>query len=770
MPYLSDAGLSRIFVAEATSLIHDKHSSTDLQMKVPDVEGDHVGNLLTVSSEGSSRPISTSTYSDMSSQYDPEVIDEKLAEFPSPPGSRAHTPMTSLAGLESMMTSPLTMSTIKSEQVEPFQPEPRILPQIPKQVAPSTPKLAPVSLVLSTIQTLETEPVEARSPRRNGVMIPRPESGNDEDSVINNEDPETPKPTFLGSVFSWNKKPSETPIIAEDETRQSPSDTPLEQTPESQRPLKERSGNTDERIVRELQVETTDESSQTTLTAEQIDGMLKAKRQEAIIAEDSHKTAWSPARAVAVPNSPIARRSQESIGSVSRARAKMVDPDYINDVVPLPRPGSASSVQKLSISTNHPPLPTDHKQVIAAAAQRSGSSNGGPGSMGPPPLPSTFKSNPSFRPRTPSNQTPISPIRSGTTPRALHSSSGRVEIQSPIGTGRSRASSVTSFASEVDTRFNLRNGMMPHGLEAGTDPRMINAITQTMIGEYLWKYTRKAGRGAMSENRHRRYFWVHPYTRTLYWSDRDPSQADRAELKAKSVPIEAVRVVTDDNPMPPGLHRKSLIIMTPGRVVKFTATTGQRHETWFNALSYLLLRTGEEATGDTAEVASGALTRDDVDEFNPGFRRSASSRRAPASLSSYNSRTTRNESPAGNKRATMPPHLSRSTSSRPTGSTFSRLSNYWKPSETFSSRRSRHSVGGAAYIYEASEVHDSAEDLREVIEKQDRESDKLENVRACCDGMFLFQGQFSIANTSQENTTSDTSITTPLKAAMHRLP
>ena len=137
--------------------------------------------------------------------------------------------------------------------------------------------------------------------------------------------------------------------------------------------------------------------------------------------------------------------------------------------------GSASSARKLSISSNHPPLPTDHKQVIAAAAQRSGSSNGGPGSMGPPPLPSTFKSNPSFRPRTPSNQIPISPIRSGTTPRALHSSSGRAEIQSPIGTGRSRASSVTSFASEVDTRFNLRNGIMPHGLEAGTDPRMINA-------------------------------------------------------------------------------------------------------------------------------------------------------------------------------------------------------------------------------------------------------------------------------------------------------
>ena len=38
----------------------------------------------------------------------------------------------------------------------------------------------------------------------------------------------------------------------------------------------------------------------------------------------------------------------------------------------------------------------------------------------------------------------------------------------------------------------------PHGF--GTDPRIIQAITQTMIGEFLWKYTRKAGRSEMSED------------------------------------------------------------------------------------------------------------------------------------------------------------------------------------------------------------------------------------------------------------------------------
>jgi len=281
-------------------------------------------------------------------------------------------------------------------------------------------------------------------------------------------------------------------------------------------------------------------------------------------------------------------------------------------------------------------------------------------------------------------------------------------------------------------------GMDPSGFGPNTDPRMIQAITQTMIGEYLWKYTRKTGRGEMSENRHRRYFWVHPYTRTLYWSDRDPSTAGRTELKAKSVPIEAVRVVTDDNPSPPGLHRKSLVIISPGRTIKFTCATGQRHETWFNSLSYLLLRTNNEQAN--VEDMAENFTREDVDEFNPQFgQRAANGTRpgAPPSLSSYNSRTTRNESPAVGMSMNIPTLTPKAQPQRPTG-TLSKLSGYWKGSQlsgTLTSRRGRGSAHNVN-IYEASEAHDSAEDVREIIERQDREADRLENVRACCDGKY----------------------------------
>ncbi|TAQ88477.1 hypothetical protein B7494_g3180 [Chlorociboria aeruginascens] len=753
VPAIAEAAIAGASVAETTNLMSYKRTSTGTQVyaQMSDAasqwQDDSNGHLMVeTGSQGDSRPIS-STYSDMSSQYDPEIMQENLAQFPSPPVSRAHTPMVNLS-----TPTPLTVSSILSEQVVPIGPveqdeiESPVIPEqsiFPTSTTPIS-AVVPEHLAFSSIQTVDTEPIEPvspRSPKRDGIILPKDES--DEEKSIKNE-PETPKPTFLGSVFGWNKnKSSTTPIIAEDDTRQSPSDSLVfVETPESQRPFKEISHNTNERAV----VETIDESSQTALTSKQIGDMLRTRRQEAIIAEDGHKSGpYSPPRATNIPAALRVRKSQESIGSVGRARSKVADPDFANDTVVLKRPTSPGSVRKSSISSIHPPLPTDHKQVIAAAAQRTNSSSGGTGTigtMGPPLLPaSAYRNNPSFRPRTPSNQTPASPtsIR-GPTPKTIQTS-GIAEPYSPtVTTGRSRRSSLSSFASEVDTRFNMRGGVpMPQGIESGTDPRMINAITQTMIGEYLWKYTRKAGRGGLSENRHRRYFWVHPYTRTLYWSDRDPSQAGRAELKAKSVAIEAVRVVTDDNPMPPGLHRKSLIIMTPGRTVKFTATTGQRHETWFNALSYLLLRAGEKGTTDSTGAAGGALTHEDVDEFNPGHANTV--RRAPASLSSYNSRTTRNDSPSGRTTRTSGNHayLAQPSTSRAPMGTFSRLSSYLLPQAgSFSSRRSRQSISGAAVgngsIYQASEVHDSAEDLREMIEKQDRESDKLENVRACCDG------------------------------------
>lgn len=617
-----------------------------------------------------------------------------------------------------------TFSSVANTETEPISPV--IRPATPQRPA------TPIALAFSSINSMSTEPIEPPSPTRN-LLLAGALLSDKSDKEISTQGPETPKGkgNFNG-LMSWAKgKTPVGPLIAEDETRQSPNQSPLAETPESQRPFKELSVNTNERPPSKAKPDMTSSTAQTSLTSEEIDEMLskKSDRQYAILSEDSQKPA-SPSRSIAPPTIRV-RKSQDSMGSVRITRPKALDLSLDRENQAINRPGSSGSHRR-SISSNHPPLPPNHQQVIAAAQRVGSSSSSQAGIMGPPLLPASAYRNSNsqqLRPRTPSSSHGPSSPKNGTTPRPRYP--GGAELNPSI-TGRSRASSVTSFASEVESRFNLRGGPTEiPGVASGTDPRMIQAITQTMIGDYLWKYTRKAGRSDMSSTRHRRYFWVHPYTRTLYWSDRDPATAGRSELKAKSVAIEAVRVVTDDNPMPPGLHRKSLVILTPGRSVKFTAQTGHNHEIWFNALSYLLLRT-DDAPEDIADEAPDALTADDVDEFNPGFR--SSRRGGAASLSSYNSRATRNESPAIPERPTLnnTPYNGTAASR---GSVVSRLSNYWRTSngEVYGARRSRQSTGQNS-IYEASEVHDSAEDVRAMIEKQDRESDRLENVRACCDG------------------------------------
>ncbi|KAI3397308.1 hypothetical protein diail_10965 [Diaporthe ilicicola] len=650
-----------------------------------------------------------------------------------------------------VLPPPLTVSSIISEHVEPNE---EVIARKPAHApldfssiqsldtAPVEPqsslagKHALPPLGFSRIEALDTEPVSPRSPKRNAFIIPRDEE----------ERPSTPSKGFFGSLFGRGKgQEPETPFIAEDETRQSPRDTPSTGTPESQRPFREISANTSAQPARNENVKMSDSGAQTSLTADVIDQILQAEKgQQAHVGHQKSDSIVS-ASSMGTPGTARVQRSHESLNNLLKSRSKTIDAgaEFAAEGVSR-RPDSASSTR--ASLKNVPPLPPNHKEVIEAA--RTGTANSGHGtvgSMGPPLFPASAYKNPLTRPRTPMSSRSVNASVKGTpTPRQdrMDSAHGTVEVHSPTRlTARSRKSSVSSFASEVDARFQNIGGMGidPQGFGPNTDPRMIQAITQTMIGEYLWKYTRKAGRGEMSEKRHRRYFWVHPYTRTLYWSDRDPSNAGRSELRAKSVPIEAVRVVTDDNPMPPGLHRKSLVIISPGRSVKITCTTGQRHETWFNALSYLLLRTNSEGQADTEEMVNG-ITREDVDEFNPqyGRRPAAGTRpRPPLSISSYTSQGTRSHSAMNLDVPTLTPNHKKNTSSasvsRPTFT--GRLSGYWKSTQdSISTLKSRSGAQDQVSFYDNSEVHDSAEDLRLMYERQDREADRLDNVRSCCDG------------------------------------
>lgn len=474
-------------------------------------------------------------------------------------------------------------------------------------------------------------------------------------------------------------------------------------------------------------VDTVEISAQTILTGVQIDKLLLDRQpSRPATAVDSRPTQILVSSS---QSSPLATPKAKPLSSTQAGLA-------INTGNPLTRrPGSAQS-QRLQ---PYPPLPTDHKLAIAAASQKL-SSEASPVTMGPPLAPaSSYRGSSQVRPRTPNEQLGRNFTRNLSTPQTKFKRTG--------SSMASRRSSVSSFASELDDRFNMAAATYP--FESGADPRMIQAITQTMIGEFLWKYTRKPGRADMSNTRHRRYFWVHPYTRTLYWSTHDPQAAGKVQHKAKSVAIEAVRVVNDDNPYPPGLHRRSLEIITPGRTVKFTAATSQRHETWFNALSYLLLRTADgEDDGEDRDAVWD--THSDFVPTNGRASRQAESRK---SISSYNDRTTRTvskqfvEAAPTLRRPVTPNQPSPAPSSRPGSSlrpndqtrpgSVTRLNNVFRSSgikSTFSSRRSRYGNANGSIDSTSAASNDSAEDLRRVIERQDRDADRLENVRACCDG------------------------------------
>ena len=579
----------------------------------------------------------------------------------------------------------------------------------------------------SSIRSLETHPSElARPTKEDETERPSIAIQGTTDGLPNQDvDRNPPKTGVVDSVLGWALGKKQPPSTLNDKTSEDgeSNNTAREtQTPFVDSLSAATSGYASRNdFQRDKPLNMSDQSSQTMLSADEVDNLLSIKAQKLL----GHNAPDSFALSNDDSSHPVKNSPQPGSTPSSKSLASR---EVLLPARSLKRPNSSGSVR--TSNTDMPPLPADHRQAIAAAEQGA-SKEKSDGLMGPPTAPASAYRRMNRRPQTPNDQTMQIPISN--TPRARYSTTR---------SARSRRSSISSFESEIDARFNIRAEGMPlvQGMESNTDPRMIQAITQTMIGEYLWKYTRKAGRGEMSDKRHRRFFWVHPYTRTLYWSNQDPSTAGRAQLKAKSVAIEAVRVVVDDNPMPPGLHRKSLIVITPGRDVKFTATTGQRHETWFNSLSYLLLRSGPEP--QYADPAG--LTPEDINEFNPGFVRATGSR---ISLSSYNSRTnTTRQSQASSGTVSPSKGSVRRIPATPHASTVSRYSNahdssiasrfgtYWRASR--SSPANKRESNGSGTIYSASVVNDSAEDVRQVLKKQEQEADRLENVRACCDGML----------------------------------
>jgi hypothetical protein len=623
-----------------------------------------------------------------------------------------------MSAINIQQTEPTTPVATRSEHqfsdvhtVQDTQPESPTLPAfLPTPTSrPSTANRIPASVLsLSSVATQRTEPLESPRPATaHRTFPPVMASTTSQTDAVENKQSSIPKLGYFDAVLPWHRDTSSEFVTSPAGSR------------EIRMPLTPIDANASKKTPRTPMA---DGGTQTMVSAEQIDKLLLARNQRwsGVISTAGIEKSLSP------PESPSRRYSADP-GRTPR------------------RPGSSGSMR--SRAATPPPLPPDHKEVIAAASLRPIAPVSPAGTMGPPTLPaSAYKKRP-YTPTVRTSNNGLTPKTGGTTPRARRQSQ-RSGASSPL----SRMSSLSSFTSEIDQRFNVSGGpsFTPHGVPAGTtDPRMIQAITQTMIGEYLWKYTRKTGREAMSETRHRRFFWIHPYTRTLYWSDRDPQSADKSQLKSKSVAIESVEQVDDPNPLPPGLHQKSLLVHTPGRSMKFTATTGQRHETWYNALNYLCQRVeeGEQQQAPPQlqeEQEEKSEAGDEIaDEFNGGIRSSSrQTGRSRASMASYATRTSSRDHTEVPTLRQSPYKQQRALSTEPPvhGSVSSRFSTLLRPSASamrgsFSSFRSKAGIQDSTAFEEPS--NSTMELSRNIHEAVESDQDFMPNVRACCDGKSI---------------------------------
>ncbi|KAF8885292.1 meiotic cell cortex C-terminal pleckstrin homology-domain-containing protein [Infundibulicybe gibba] len=159
----------------------------------------------------------------------------------------------------------------------------------------------------------------------------------------------------------------------------------------------------------------------------------------------------------------------------------------------------------------------------------------------------------------------------------------------PSQRGLRQFPSTSSFRSAANAATYAQHSAKNQSRPAtpATDPAIIHKIAQITTGEFLYKDTRGTAGIGHGERECERFFWVRPYTKTLYWSSADPGSSTVLESSVKSAHIEGVRSVLDPSPVPSGSYQYSVVVSIQ-REMKITAPTKERHDIWLNALEYLL--------------------------------------------------------------------------------------------------------------------------------------------------------------------------------------
>ncbi|KFY08583.1 hypothetical protein V492_06101, partial [Pseudogymnoascus sp. VKM F-4246] len=178
------------------------------------------------------------------------------------------------------------------------------------------------------------------------------------------------------------------------------------------------------------------------------------------------------------------------------------------------------------------------------------------------------------------------------------------EITSPFMSNRDNRSSYgysTHRKQPSNTTANTFNTNQSAGSSVQATS-VVDAIAQTMVGEWMFKYVRRRKSFGVPESgaldndasngvRHKRWVWLAPYERAVMWSSKQPTSGTALMGKSgRKLTIQSVLDVKDDNAAPKGVNNifnRSILILTPARALKFTATSRERHYIWLTALSFL---------------------------------------------------------------------------------------------------------------------------------------------------------------------------------------
>jgi hypothetical protein len=256
------------------------------------------------------------------------------------------------------------------------------------------------------------------------------------------------------------------------------------------------------------------------------------------------------------PDSAVSGFSDSAAGpGVDRSRPPQLSMPPPPSVPPPVNLEPRKSIIRAAARPSSPPPP----ELLRRAHTPVGSVLSLPGEMPPPPQPRSVQSarslrRPSLGPHHPvSDFGVVSILRPPpTAPGRFNTVTGNMSVPSMSRRqrGSSSAASMSSVASSRTSEPTMNEGPQPPLPGAAgeatpgssSDPVIIQAITQTMIGEFLFKYTRRKVTKGISEKRHQRFFWVHPYTKTLYWSSSDPGAQNVDQSSAKSGRLAAFAV------------------------------------------------------------------------------------------------------------------------------------------------------------------------------------------------------------------------------------